>query len=1038
MMAGGFHVVPPARDPGAPRAGARARRPARAALAAALALALALAGEARAQDPAPPPRVAEVRLSLPPGDDAESVRTLVAVEPGAPLSRHALRRTVQRLFQTGRYRNVVVRARPAEPPPGQPGAWVRLVVEALPVRVVQALAIAVEGGTSPLDEAALRDASGIRAGEAFEDGDLDAASERIRAALARRGFRAAEVSGRARGEVSVSVELRVRPGAAVRVRAVRLAGDPGPSGQGLSAALATRPGAVLDEDVLDADVRRLREALHRAGHRRSRVGSPAVRVDGAVADVEIPVEAGPRLGFVFRGNEDVPAAVLVRELGFEEWQPVDVPAVAAAADRLVAFYRARGYASARVEAEEIRRGRDIAVVFHVAEGRRYRLEKVTFGGASFRSEAWLRERLAALLDEDSPEAEPKDADEARARLLAFPGAHPGPSSPPALPPHETWDEAAWDHAAERIADGYRAEGFLEAVHLGTTAVLDEGRRTVEVTVRLREGPRTYVESISFEGSSAVSAPELAREARLAPGDPLAFERVEETRAAIGRIYLARGHLYARVEAREDVDRARHLAALRFVVSEGPRVRIGRIVVTGNHRTREDVVRRALSVAEGEVYDPGAIAKSQAALLRLGVFRSVALRVQDPEVPQDTKDVTVELSERPWASLTQGLGFSIANGPRAFVEWAQPNLLGRAVEFSARTKVNYPLTEFRPDLKDKDPADRVEGRADMGVHSVTVGVLSLAAGLRGDVIGEILHRRAYDLRRVTGVSGVDLGLTSRAGFSLQYELEVDRIAKSASATGFLNEADDRLRFDEGVTTLHALRPSFTLDYRDNSAHPHRGWFATAAVEWERSLGEHSLFGLLPGSEVHINLVKAWGTASAYVPVGEAMVVALSVRGGRVFPLDPRSRTVIPRRFFLGGAATMRGYAEEEMIPEDRRTALASQARQCAGDPACTDETAKRILRGDPPVSEGGEAFLLWKAELRMRLRGSLEAGLFADVGNLWLDPRQYALLDLRTNVGFGLRFVTPIGPAAVDFGFNVQPDRAINERTWAPHLTIGLF
>lgn len=993
---------------------------------AALALGLALAAPAaRAQEAAPRPRVAEIRLALPPGDDAAAARSLVAVELMVPLSPQELRRTVQRLYQTGRYRNVIVRTSPAPPPPGEPGAWVRVDIEALPVRVVAGVTVLVEGERLPLDEAALRETSGIRPGEAFEEGDLDAAVARIRAALARRGFRSAEVEPVARGDAAVAIELRVRPGSAVQVRAVRLAGDAGPAAAALSEALVTRAGAVLDMDVLDADLRRLRAALQKAGYRRSRVGSPAVRLAGDAADVEIPVDAGPRLAFVFRGNADVPSTELLRELGFEEGQPVDVPAVAGAAERLVAFYRARGYATTRVESEEIRRGRDVAVVFHVAEGRRFTLRPVRLEGASFRSEAWLRERLAALLDEDVPAPEDKDADEARAHLLAFPRTRLGPTAPPALAPHETWDENGWDRAVDRLVEGYRAEGFLEAIHLGTTAVLDETRRTVEVTIRLREGPRTFVESISFDGNEAVSLPELAREARLAPGDPLAFERVEETRAALSRIYLARGHLYARVEVRQELDRTRHVAALRFVVSEGPRVRIGRILVTGNHRTREDVVRRALAVSEGEIYDQDAIARSQAALLRLGVFRSVSLRVQEPEIPQETKDVAVDLSERPWATLTQGVGFSIANGPRAFVEWAQPNVFGRAVEFTARTKVNYPLTEFRPDLAGKAPGDRVEGRADMGVRSATADVLTFPAGLRGNLIGEILHRRAYDLRRIAGVTGVDVGLTSRVGFSLQYELEVDRISKNDTAGELLTQADvERLRFDEGVTTLHALRPSITLDYRDNSAHPHRGWFATAAVEWARSLGgpeTRPLFGALPGSQVHTNMLKAWGTATAYLSVGPAMVVALSVRGGQVFPLDSDSRTVIPRRFFLGGATTMRGYAEEEMIPQDLRSAAAEARAQ-----------------GAKPVSEGGEAFLLGKAELRMRLRSSLEAGLFADVGNLWLDPTKYQLLDLRTNVGFGLRFITPIGPAAVDIGFNVQPDHAIDERTWAPHFTIGLF
>jgi outer membrane translocation and assembly module TamA len=97
-----------------------------------------------------------------------------------------------------------------------------------------------------------------------------------------------------------------------------------------------------------------------------------------------------------------------------------------------------------------------------------------------------------------------------------------------------------------------------------------------------------------------------------------------------------------------------------------------------------------------------------------------------------------------------------------------------------------------------------------------------------------------------------------------------------------------------------------------------------------------------------------------------------------------------------------------------------------------------MAGGHPVSEGAEVYLLGKAEIRQQLRGSLEAGVFADLGNLWLDPQNFRLLDLRPNVGVGLRFVTPIGPAVLDLGFNVAPDHAINERTAALHFTVGLF
>ena len=526
--------------------------------------------------------------------------------------------------------------------------------------------------------------------------------------------------------------------------------------------------------------------------------------------------------------------------------------------------------------------------------------------------------------------------------------------------------------------------------------------------------------------------------------------MEETRAAIRRLYVSRGHVYARVEAREGLDPARGLASVRFLLDEGPRVRIGRVVVTGNHRTRAAVVREALDVREGAFFDPEAVARSQAALLRLGVFRSVNLRLQEPESIQEVKDLEVELAERPYATLTQSLGFSIANGPRAMLEYSRPNLFGRAVELTARGKVNYlvDLGEIGPDLSGKKSSDRVEGRTDVGLRSSRLRLFPVPASAHVDLIGEILHRRAYDLRRVSGAVGLDVGVTERVGASLQYELEVDDIART-NVVGVLTQADlERLRFDEGVTTLHALRPSFTLDFRDNAAHPHRGWYAAGATELERSLGSsgpgasdrRALLGILPASEVHTNLVKVSGTLSGYLPLGATTVLALSLRGGRVIPLDGRSRTIVPRRFFLGGASTMRGYAEEEMIQQDLRAALASEARLCATSftgVGCT-ERGRRIAAGQRPVSEGGEAYLLAKAELRVALTRALEAGFFVDLGNLWLDPNQYRLLDLRTNAGVGARFVTPVGPAALDLGFNVEPDDRLNERLLALHFTIGLF
>ncbi len=144
-------------------------------------------------------------------------------------------------------------------------------------------------------------------------------------------------------------------------------------------------------------------------------------------------------------------------------------------------------------------------------------------------------------------------------------------------------------------------------------------------------------------------------------------------------------------------------------------------------------------------------------------------------------------------------------------------------------------------------------------------------------------------------------------------------------GPLTQVDlERLRFDEGTTTLHAVRPSFALDYRDNSTHPERGWFMSR-VGRVRPLagrpGRSKVLGVFPGSDIHSNLVKLSGLLSGYLPLGGHAVLALSARAGQVFPLDSRSRTIVPRRFFLGGASTLRGFGEEQLIQADVRPQLA---------------------------------------------------------------------------------------------------------------------
>lgn len=978
------------------------------------------------------PVVAAIALQLPPGEDETRLRELVAVKVGERLTPRALRRTVQALYGLGRFGNVVARTEPA----AGPGRIV-LVLECLPKRVVASLRIVDRASPPALDEERVQRASGLAPGDELWPGRLEDAAARAREAYARRGFRRAEVRAAARGELRADVVLTVEEGPPTRVAALVFmpAGTAPP--EEIAQSLATRPGAVLDLDALEADVRALRARLRRDGFLRSRVGSPAVAFKGEAARVEIPVEFGPRVEFRFEGAVSLTVSELRSALGLEGEQTLDVPAIEAAARRLRALYVARGYAAARVTAREVPALRRTAIVFEVDEGRRYRVRSVLFPGATRKSVAWLRARLDESLEALAPPDDGGPGADAE-RLAKASGSTVARRSRAAVDPRQVWNPAVWDQSALRLVELYRAEGFLEAAHEGTQVALDARAGTADVEVRLREGPRTRVEAVTFEGNRALPAEELSRSVRLSPGEPLAYADVEATRTALLLLYGRRGHLYARITDVEELSADHTRATVRFRIEEGPQVRVGAVVVSGARRTRHDVVRDTLTLHPGDVYDPDAAARSQAALLRLGVFRSVGLRLADPEVPDGTKDLTVEVAERPWRTLAPGIGFSLANGPRAFVELVQPNLFGRALELSARVKVNYPLAtlfgeEIRADAKElerKQVLDRVEGRFEAGLHDPRVKLFGIGAGARVDGVAEQLHRVAYNLSRGSVVFGLDFPLSGRITLSLQDELELDRIVKTDAAQTLTFADVERLRFGDGVTALQSFRPVLALDFRDSSVYPRRGWLATGTADYVHSIA----------TSVFTHMLKLSGAVSGYLPVGSRSVFALTLRAGRVLPIERGSQTILPKRFYLGGASTMRGYGEEEMIPEDVRGLFLDQVRACASSLSglgCS-AVANQLANGQTLVSQGGEAFVLAKAELRFPLRQGIEMGAFVDAGNLWLDPSQTSFADLRWNFGLGLRFLTPIGPAVLDFGVNASPDSRLGERYLAPHFSIGLF
>ncbi|MGA8890588.1 MAG: POTRA domain-containing protein [Anaeromyxobacteraceae bacterium] len=1003
-------------------------------------LAALLVGAAPAPgDPPVPPRpvVAEVELRLPPGEDPAVLRPLVAVQAGKPLTSVETRRTVKALYQTGRFANVEVIAFPAGGPADAPR--VRVEVRCTPRRLAASVKVEpVAGAELPLPAAQLLLATELPKGAEIYAGRLAAASRAIQSLLARHGWRQALVTPTETGATQVDVLFTVAPGAPTRVASLLLGPDPGLPLESLEKGLGTRVGAILEEDVLEADVRAVRDALRKGGFYRARVAAPRVAVDGQEARVDFPVEAGPHFTFRFTGETRFSPSQLRASLGYEGDVLLDATTLEAAAERLQAFLAAFGYTQARVRTEESGAGSEVTIWFHVVPGRVFWLRDVRFAGASQRDEEWVRRRLA----EGFRLAPKVEADQWRADLdslalragLAPVDPAPYLSSDPRL----VYNAEAWRFGTQFVAEQYHQDGFLDAAVEVRRLSLDAVSGWIDVDVQVKEGVRTVIEAVEIDGNADVSAENLLRSTRLEPGMALSRSRVAVARQAIQDAYFRTGHIYARIEVSEQFSADRTRARVRFRVEEGPQVRVASVVVEGNKRTRTALIERVVGMKAGEVFDPEAAATAQTDLLRLGVFRSAVVHLADPDLPQESKTVVVTVVEGPWQSVVGTVGLSIAEGPRAGGEYTLRNLFGNALEFSARARANYPLEIFRPDLVVIPPAERLEWLGEIGLRQPRAFGLP-AVSLRADLVGQHKIQSSYQLMRGAFILGADLVRLGRFSASLAAQLEVDDVTSRTAYTiiDATNPQEARQVFPVGLTWLFSLQPRLVFDLRDNAARPTFGLYAEVQADFSQSIGTPTT---VFRSDTHVNLIRLQGTLTGYVPIWD-LVLAVSAQAGRIYALDAQSVTIAPKRFYLGGGTSMRGYGENEMIPQDQRGVVAAQTERCASvlsGLGCSPQLQQLVARGIMLPSQGGQSSVLFRAELRVPMSRATELGFFADLGNLWYDQVLTDLRMIRTNLGFGLRIITPVGPAAFDLGFNLNPEYRINETVFAPHFSVGFF
>jgi outer membrane protein insertion porin family len=833
------------------------------------------------------------------------------------------------------------------------------------------------------------------------------------------------------------------------------------------------------------------------------------RIDWNVegARLIVTVWPGPKVRMRFEGNlsfgDDDLAEVLELDADAERTP-------AALSRRVREFYLARGFLDAVVDFERRadQGSANVDFVFRIREHARVRVRARHFPCLTGeRSASDVALEIDGVLSELLPGSGlfgPIDPNQLDASVAPR-AAESSRVVPISLDPWTTYDPAAYDRALEHVRALYRSEGYLSAEvgpvfmrrascdprspagtcrRLATrqpqfdcqpsayeaasntapnaaSCVPDPARGRhcdpeLELDIPIRLGPQARLWDIGFDGNRTLVESELNAVTGLDLGAPVSRLALEEARRRIVERYAEDGYAFAGVEVELELSPDRTRAKARFVISERQPVTVRDIVVRGARFTDEDVILSRAALERGGLYRRSLVRATEERLATLGVFTSVTVDLEDPEVPARQKVVVIRVHERLPQYLDVRPGFSTGEGLRIAFEYGHKNLSARAISLTLRVQLGYlppPLMILESGLRNTFEAllEResilflLERRNSATVEFPEVGLGPLfRLSLEGLDVRDISREFAIEKRAFIATLSYrpERALAVSVGGALELN-EADLFVNVLSDSGELTRLEEYLQqhpdqgalrnllnIPTGFTLAISQRVGVTWDRRDSSVAATRGTLVSVNVEHVNAFpvgNSQSNAAAELVADFKSHFLQYTGRVAGYLRLNESgMALATSFRWGFNHQLESGSSTYPDRLFFLGGVDSLRGFPLWSLIPEDADRQLRE-----------TREPGQATLRaGDIPV-RGGNLLLNPRAELRVPLAGIWQTAIFLDTGNLWLESTEVlSSFGLRYSAGLGLRVNTPVGPLALDYGVNL--DRRYYEDFGAFHFSIGLF
>ncbi len=650
--------------------------------------------------------------------------------------------------------------------------------------------------------------------------------------------------------------------------------------------------------------------------------------------VTVKVTENPLVNKVaFEGNDEIDSKRLEEIISLKPRNIYSPAKVQADVQALQAAYRSRGRFTTNIRAQLIQRDQNrVDVVYKVEEGEKTRIASINFVGNSKYSDSDLSQVIATK----------------RSTWWRF------------LSTADSYDPARLDVDKDLIRRYYLSNGYADVQVTSAVAELTRDRKDFIVTYTIFEGPRYDFGTIGVAlkaEAEGLDMNALGKEVTLKNGELFNAKRVDENTDKLIDQLGSKGFAFLDVKPDYVKHEAERKVDVVFNVTPGPRVYVNRINVEGNTRTRDNVIRREMRLAEGDAYSSDKLKRSRDRLTYLGYFQNVDVTRAETEQP-DRIDLDVKVKEQSTGEFNVGAGYSTYDGILATANVTERNFLGKG----QRVTVDFAVSQRQQNFN-------------LGFTEPYFMGQELAAG------GDLFNTKT-DFQDESGYDTATKGGALRMGFPLS-EFAKNDIRLGYKETSIENvgvTASKFVKAEAGKRDSITLSNNVSYDNRDSAMTPTRGYRVSLG-------GDYSGFGS-DTDYVRLNL-----SGSYHYQVVDDWVLSF---GGRAGAVEATTGSLPLYEHFMGGGQNLRGFEYGGIGPRDSATGDALGGKYMFGHNIDL-------------------SFPLGATLSEMGVKGVI----FTDGG--WVsdfDSADSTVQDSKTyriSAGTGIHWRSPIGPLRVEFG-----------------------